>query len=89
MFRGNRIWKKLNIFWWKTRSLIGVLYVQFNFQAWNKLSVSDFKIKIYSRLAKIDTAKIDTFYEISRNFEKINNTLFGLHKTRILGLRIP
>ena len=41
----------------------------------------------YSRLAKIDTAKIDTFYEISRNFEKINNTLFGLHKTRILGLR--
>ena len=42
----------------------------------------------YSRLAKIDTAKIDTFYEISRNFEKINNTLFGLHKTRILGLRI-
>ena len=41
----------------------------------------------YSRLAKIDTAKIDTFYEISRNFEKINNTLFGLYKTRILGLR--
>ena len=26
--------------------------------------------KMYSRLPKIDTPKIDTFYEISRNFEK-------------------
>jgi len=25
----------------------------------------------YRRLPKIDTPKIDTFYEISRNFEKI------------------
>ena len=55
MFRGNRIWKKLNIFWWKTRSLIGVLYVQFNFQAWNKLSVSDFKIKIYKEPSYVGT----------------------------------
>ena len=26
---------------------------------------------MYSRLPKIDTPKIDTFYEITRNFEKI------------------
>ena len=36
---------------------------------------------LYSRLQKIDTPKIDTFYEISRNFEKFNNTLFGFNKS--------
>ena len=30
----------------------------------------------YSSPGKIDTGKIDTFSEISRNFEKNNNTLF-------------
>ena len=28
------------------------------------------KLNIYRRLPKIDTPKIDTFYQISRNFEK-------------------
>ena len=28
-------------------------------------------ISKYRRLPKIDTPKIDTFYEISRNFEKV------------------
>ena len=34
--------------------------------SWSQISVFN-----YSRLPKIDTPKIDTFSEISRNFEKI------------------
>ena len=42
---------------------------------------------MYSRLPKIDTPKIDTFYEIPRDFEK-HNTLFGLYKTSTFILKI-
>ena len=42
----------------------------------------------YSSPGKIDTGKIDTFSEISRNFEKNNNTLFGLYRTRNFILNI-
>ena len=44
LFRENRIWKKSNIFLWKIQNSIGVLFVRFNYQAWNRLSVTGLKI---------------------------------------------
>ena len=82
ILRENRIWKKWNISWWKTRSLIGVLYVQFNFPAWNKLSGTDFRIKFFpDRKFQVD---IQLLFMVPRIFELRTPTL----KSTIDGERV-